>query len=144
MHDVLLGLTSICVLPETDVHFAFRCRLVPVSSTSLSTADQCMDHSQSAVSRTSLSIACQMFCRPRGNRGITFAGVSAHTQPFTSYARTRCTIFSRIYQGMLGMLRDARLRQRLSNNGQSNRRLGIRCDVCQGGSPESGVCAPRQ
>ena len=35
----------ICVLPETDVHFAFRCRLVPV---------HCMPNVTKTVSRTSL------------------------------------------------------------------------------------------
>ena len=61
MHKVLLGLTSICVLPDTQVHFAVRWCLVPVSSTSLSTADQWMDDSQSAVSRTSLSTEFSVF-----------------------------------------------------------------------------------
>ena len=46
-------------------------------------------------------------------------------------------IFSRIYQGMLRILGDARLRQRRLKNVDANRRLGLRRDVCQGGSPAS-------
>ena len=64
-----------------DVHFAFRCRLVPVSSTSLSTADQWMDHSQSAVSRTSLSTACRML-RESVSRTI-LSTECLNAEPFT-------------------------------------------------------------
>ena len=53
-------------------------------------------------------------------------------------------IFSRIYQGMLRILGDARLRQRRPKNVDANRRLGLRRDVCQGGSPWPGVFARRQ
>ena len=47
--NMMMMLMLICVLPETDVHFAVLCRLVPV---------HCMPNVTKTVSRTSLSTEC--------------------------------------------------------------------------------------
>ena len=53
----------ICVLPETDVHFAFRCRLVPV---------HCMPNVTKTVSRTSLSTEC-LSAEPFNLNSVSFS-----------------------------------------------------------------------